>query len=38
MVKNLILGIDVGGLGIKGGLVDVKKGEMVFEWYRLVIL
>lgn len=35
MAKNLVLGIDVGGSGIKGGLVDVKKGEMVSERYRL---
>lgn len=30
-----ILGIDVGGSGIKGALVDVKKGEMVSERYRI---
>lgn len=35
MAKNLVLGIDVGGSGIKGGLVDVKKGEMVSERFRL---
>ena len=35
MAKNLLLGIDVGGSGIKGGLVDVKKGEMVSERFRL---
>ncbi|MBX2875043.1 MAG: ROK family protein [Saprospiraceae bacterium] len=35
MSKNLVLGVDVGGSGIKGGLVDVKKGEMVSERFRL---
>lgn len=28
---SLILGIDVGASGIKGGLVDMKKGEMISE-------
>jgi len=31
MKDNLMLGIDVGGTGIKGALVDVKKGEFVTE-------
>ncbi len=35
MAKNLLLGIDVGGSGIKGGLVDVSKGELVSERFRL---
>lgn len=35
MAKDLLLGIDVGGSGIKGGLVDVNKGEMVSERFRL---
>ena len=30
-----ILGIDVGGSGIKGGIVDIKQGEMVTERYRI---
>jgi polyphosphate glucokinase len=34
MKKNVILGIDVGATGIKGGLVDVKTGEMVTERFR----
>ena len=31
-----ILGIDVGGSGIKGAIVDTKKGELITERYRLV--
>ena len=34
MDKHVILGIDVGATGIKGGLVDVKKGVMLTERYR----
>jgi polyphosphate glucokinase len=30
-----ILGVDVGGSGIKGALVDVKSGQLVTERYRL---
>jgi polyphosphate glucokinase len=30
-----ILGIDIGGSGIKGGLVDVEKGEMLGERFRI---
>lgn len=30
-----VLGIDIGGSGIKGGIVDVEKGEMIGERYRL---
>jgi len=30
-----VLGIDVGGSGIKGGLVNVETGEMIGERYRL---
>ncbi|MDZ7719342.1 MAG: ROK family protein [Balneolaceae bacterium] len=30
-----ILGIDVGGSGIKGGIVDIKRGEMITERYRI---
>jgi polyphosphate glucokinase len=31
-----ILGIDIGGTGIKGAVVDVEKGELVAERYRLL--
>lgn len=30
-----ILGIDVGGSGIKGAIVDTKKGELITERYRI---
>ena len=29
MKKSLVLGIDIGGSGVKGGIVDIKKGEYV---------
>jgi polyphosphate glucokinase len=32
---NLVLGLDVGGTGIKGGIVDLAKGELVGERVRL---
>ena len=35
MGKKQVLGVDVGATGIKGGLVDVKKGVMLTERYRL---
>ena len=35
MQQELILGIDVGGTGVKGGLVDVSTGEMVSERFRV---
>ncbi|NJC27601.1 polyphosphate--glucose phosphotransferase [Neolewinella antarctica] len=35
MKQNVILGIDVGATGIKGGLVDVAEGRMVSERHRL---
>jgi polyphosphate glucokinase len=35
MEDNIILGIDIGGTGIKGGLVDLQKGEMISERFRL---
>lgn len=35
MKDNLVLGVDIGGTGIKGALVDVKKGEMKTERFRL---
>ncbi len=34
MKKHIILGIDVGGTGIKGGLVNVKTGKMETERFR----
>jgi len=34
MKKHIILGIDIGGTGIKGGLVNVKTGEMETERFR----
>lgn len=30
-----ILGVDVGGSGIKGGIVDTEKGEMITDRYRI---
>lgn len=30
-----VLGIDIGGTGIKGGIVDTKRGEMITERFRL---
>lgn len=33
--KELILGVDVGGTGIKGGLVNIKTGELVTERHRI---
>ncbi len=33
--KNQILGIDVGGSGIKGSIVDITSGKMLFERYRI---
>ena len=35
MKDQIVLGIDVGGTGIKGALVDVHKGAMVTERFRL---
>ena len=35
MKEHIVLGVDVGGTGIKGALVDVKKGKMVTERFRL---
>jgi len=32
----IVMGIDIGGSGIKGGLVDVEKGEMTTERYKLL--
>ncbi|PSR12612.1 MAG: polyphosphate glucokinase [Bacteroidetes bacterium] len=35
MKNHIVLGVDIGGSGIKGGLIDIKKGEMITERYRL---
>lgn len=35
MSNNQILGIDVGGTGIKGGIVDLSKGELITERYKV---
>ncbi|MEL6924520.1 MAG: ROK family protein [Bacteroidota bacterium] len=35
MKKDVVLGVDVGGSGIKGALVNVKTGEMLTERFRL---
>lgn len=35
MKEQIVLGVDVGGTGIKGALVDVKKGKMITERFRL---
>ena len=34
--KDIILGVDVGGTGIKGGLVNVVTGELVSERHRII--
>ncbi len=35
MTKDIVLGIDIGGSGIKGALVNIKTGELVSERFRL---
>jgi polyphosphate glucokinase len=35
MAKKIAIGIDIGGTGIKGALVDVKNGEMIGERVRI---
>ncbi len=35
MQQELILGIDVGATGLKGGLIDVRSGEMIGERHRI---
>ena len=32
---NIVLGVDIGGTGIKGGLIDISNGEMITERHRL---
>lgn len=34
--ENIVLGVDIGGTGIKGGLIDLNKGEMVGERHRIL--
>ena len=35
MAQNLILGVDVGGTGIKGAIVDVNVGELTTDRYKV---
>ena len=35
MKLRKILGIDIGGSGVKGAIVDTKKGELITERYRI---
>ncbi|MCK4991336.1 MAG: ROK family protein, partial [Bacteroidales bacterium] len=35
MKLRKILGIDIGGSGVKGAIVDTKKGELLTERYRI---
>ena len=35
MKLKKILGIDIGGSGVKGAIVDTKKGELITERYRI---
>ena len=35
MRKNLVLGLDIGGSGVKGAVVDVVKGEFVGDRIRI---
>ena len=35
MKSNFVLGIDIGGSGIKGAIVNVKKGEMTTDRHRI---
>lgn len=34
-MQNIYLGIDIGGTGIKGALVDVDKGELITDRYKI---
>ncbi|HSN37298.1 MAG TPA: ROK family protein, partial [Arthrobacter sp.] len=33
--KNPLIGIDIGGTGIKGGIVDLKKGKLIGDRVRI---
>ena len=35
MKDHIVLGVDIGGSGIKGGLINIKSGEMVSERHRI---
>lgn len=35
MAKDIVLGVDIGGSGIKGALVNIKTGELASERFRL---
>jgi polyphosphate glucokinase len=35
MSDRIVLGVDIGGSGIKGGLIDIDKGEMISERHRI---
>ena len=35
MTKDIVLGVDIGGSGIKGALVNIKTGKLVSERFRL---
>ncbi|MEZ4984983.1 MAG: ROK family protein [Saprospiraceae bacterium] len=35
MKESIILGVDIGGSGIKGGLIDITTGQMIGERFRL---
>ena len=35
MQKNIVMGVDVGASGVKGGLVNVKEGKMITERHRI---
>ena len=35
MTKDIVLGVDIGGSGIKGALVNIKTGELASERFRL---
>ena len=36
MQKNVILGVDIGATGVKGGLVNIKEGRLTTERHRLL--
>ena len=33
--KDLMIGIDIGGTGMKGGIVDLRTGNLVSERFRI---
>lgn len=36
MADNIVMGVDIGGTGIKGAPVDIEKGELVGERFRIL--